>query len=114
MAAADLRTRPGRLIHGGYRSRRAGCDQDDGHSRASLQVLRRFCLTVSFFAVWAMARQQLDPMLHFGAMLRAATVVCAVLAAFGRAHVADQQLNRWDEAFAYLAIALSVDLWEQL
>jgi hypothetical protein len=61
-----------------------------------------------------MARQQLDPMLHFGAMLRAATVVCAVLAAFGRAHVEDQQLNRWDEAFAYLAIALSVDLWEQL
>ena len=86
----------------------------DDHSRASLQVIRRFCLTVSFFAVWAMARQQLDPMLHFGAMLRAATVVCAVLAAFGRAHVADQQLNRWDEAFAYLAIALSVDLWEQL
>jgi hypothetical protein len=44
----------------------------------------------------------------------AASVVCAVLAVFGRAHVADQQLNRWDEALAYLAIALSVDLWEQL
>jgi Phage integrase family len=84
------------------------------HSRASLQVIRRFCLTVSFFAVWAMARQQLDPMLHFGAMLRAASVVCAVLAVFGRARIADQQLNRWDEAFSYLAIALSVDLWEQL
>jgi multisubunit Na+/H+ antiporter MnhE subunit len=84
------------------------------HSRASLQVLRRFCLTVSFFAVWAMARQRPDPMLHFGAMLIAASVACAVLAVFGRARVADQRLNRWDEAFAYLAIALSVDLWEQL
>ena len=61
-----------------------------------------------------MARQQLGPMLHFGAMLRAASVVCAVLAVFARARVADQQLNRWDEAFVYLTIALSVDLWEQL
>jgi hypothetical protein len=91
-----------------------GAIKSQDHSRASLQVIRRFCLTVSFFAVWAMARQQLDPMLHFGAMLRAASVVCAVLAVFGRARIADQQLNRWDEAFSYLAIALSVDLWEQL
>jgi hypothetical protein len=37
-----------------------------------------------------------------------------VLAVFGRARDGDQQLNRLDEAFAYLAIALSVDLWEQL
>ena len=92
----------------------AGAIKSQDHSRASLQVIRRFCLTVSFFAVWAMARQQLDPMLHFGAMLRAASVVCAILAVFGRARIADQQLNRWDEAFGYLAIALSVDLWEQL
>ena len=53
----------------------AGAIKSHDHSRASLQVIRRFCLTVSFFAVWAMARQQLDPMLRFGAMLRAATVV---------------------------------------
>ena len=26
----------------------------------------------------------------------------------------EQRLNRWDEAFAYLALALSVDLWAQL
>ena len=51
----------------------AGAIKSQDHSRASLQVIRRFCLTVSFFAVWAMARQQLDPMLHFGAMLRAAS-----------------------------------------
>jgi hypothetical protein len=44
----------------------AGAIKSQDHSRASLQVIRRFCLTVSFFAVWAMARQQLDPMLHFG------------------------------------------------
>jgi len=71
----------------------AGAIKSQDHSRASLQVIRRFCLTLSFFAVWAMARQQLDPMLHFGAMLRAASVVCAVLAVFGRARVADQQLK---------------------
>jgi hypothetical protein len=51
---------------------------------------------------------------NFGAMLRAASFMCAVLAVFGRARDGDQQLNRLDEAFAYLAIALSVDLWEQL
>ena len=92
-----------------------GAVKGQDHVRASLQILRRFCLTVSFFAVWAIARQQPDPMLHFGAMLMAASVACAVLAVFGRARVAaDQELNRWDEAFAYLAIAVSVDLWEQL
>jgi len=26
----------------------------------------------------------------------------------------DQRLNRWDEAFAYLAIALFVDVWQGL
>jgi hypothetical protein len=91
-----------------------GAIKGHDHSRASLEVLRRFCLTVSFLAVWAVVRQQPDPILHFGAMLRAVSFVCAVLAVFGRVPVADQQLNRWDEAFAYLAIALSVDLWEQL
>ena len=70
----------------------AGAIKSHDHYRA-LQVIRRFCLTVSFFAVWVMARQQLDPMLHFGAMLRAASVVCAVLAVLGRARVADQQLK---------------------
>jgi hypothetical protein len=40
-----------------------GAIKDHGHSRASLRVLRRFCLTVSFFAAWAMARQQPDPLL---------------------------------------------------
>jgi multisubunit Na+/H+ antiporter MnhE subunit len=84
------------------------------HSRASLQVLRRFCLVVSFFAAWAMVRQQPDPVLHFGRMLMAASVACVVLALFGRARVADQRLNRWDEAFAYLAIALFVDVWKEL
>jgi hypothetical protein len=49
----------------------AGAIKSHDHYRASLQVIRRFCLTVSFFAVWVMARQQLDPMLHFGATLRA-------------------------------------------
>lgn len=93
---------------------RAGAVEGEDHVRASLQILRRFCLTVSFFAVWAMARQQPDPMLHFAAMLMAASVACAILAVFGRTRVANQQLNRWDEAFAYLAIAVSVDLWEQL
>ena len=91
-----------------------GAIKDDGHCRASLQVLRRFCLTVSFFAAWTIARQQPDPLLHFGGMLTVASVACMVLAVFGRARVADQRLNRWDEAFAYLAIALSVDVWEQL
>ena len=42
----------------------AGVIKSQDHSRASLQVIRRFCLTVSSFAVWAMARQQLDPMLR--------------------------------------------------
>jgi hypothetical protein len=74
------------------------------HTRASLQVLRRVCLTVSFFAVWAMARRQPDPMQHFGAMLIAASVACAVLAVVSGARVVDQRLNRWDEAFAYLAL----------
>ena len=91
-----------------------GAIKSHDHSRASLQVLRRFCLVVSFFAAWAMVRQQPDPVLHFGRMLMAASVACVVLALFGRARVADQRLNRWDEAFAYLAIALSVDLWEKL
>jgi hypothetical protein len=68
----------------------AGEIKGHDHSRESLQVIRRFCLTVSFFAVWAMARQQPDPMLHFGATLRAASVVCAVVAVFGRARVGDQ------------------------
>ena len=91
-----------------------GAIKDHGHSRASLQVLRRFCLTVSFFAAWATVRQQPDPLLHFGGMVLVASVACVVMAVFGRARVADQRLNRWDEAFAYLAIALSVDLWEKL
>jgi hypothetical protein len=42
----------------------AGAIKSHDHYRASLQVIRRFCLTVSFFAVWVMARQQLDPMRH--------------------------------------------------
>jgi hypothetical protein len=95
----------------------AAADPDNahGHNRASsLQVLRRVCLTVSFFAVWVMARRQPDPMQHFGAMLTAASIACAVLATISRTRVMDQRLNRWDEAFAYLALALSVDLWAQL
>jgi multisubunit Na+/H+ antiporter MnhE subunit len=92
----------------------AGSIKDHGHSRASLQVIRRFCLTVAFFAAWAMIRQQPDPLLHFGGMVMVASIACAVVAIFGRAIVADQRLNRWDEAFAYLAIALSVEFWETL
>jgi hypothetical protein len=53
-------------------------------------------------------------MQHFGAMLTAASIACAVLAAISRTRVMDQRLNRWDEALAYLALALSVDLWAQL
>ncbi len=83
-------------------------------SRASLQVLQRFWLTVLFFAVWAMVRRQPVPMLHFRAMLTAAGVACAVMAVFGRARIADRRLNRWDEACAYLALALCADVWEQL
>jgi hypothetical protein len=71
-------------------------------------------MTVAFFAAWAMIRQQPDPLLHFGGMVMVASIACAVVAIFGRAIVADQRLNRWDEAFAYLAIALSVELWETL
>jgi hypothetical protein len=59
----------------------AAADPDNahGHNRASsLQVLRRVCLTVSFFAVWVMARRQPDPMQHFGAMLTAASIACAL------------------------------------
>ena len=47
-------------------------------------------------------------------MVMAASIACVVMAVFGRARVADQRLNRWDEALAYLAIALSVNLWEHL
>jgi hypothetical protein len=61
---------------------------------AQIQVLRRFCLTVSFFAAWAMARPQPEPLLHFGGMVMVASVACVVLAVFGRARVADQRLNR--------------------
>ena len=71
-----------------------GAIKDHGHSRASLQVVRRFCLTVSFFAARAMVRQQADPLLHFGGMVMAASVACVVMAVFGRARVADQRLNR--------------------
>jgi hypothetical protein len=48
------------------------------------------------------------------AALRRDAEGCTCGVRVGRARVADQQLNRWDEAFAYLAIALSVDLWGQL
>lgn len=100
------------MIHAGYRSSEPGAIKDHGHSRASLQVLQRFCLTVSFFAAWATVRH--DPLLHFSGMVMAASIACVVMAVFGRARVADQRLNRWDEALAYLAIALSVNLWEHL
>ncbi|SRR6266404_6279088 len=72
----------------------AGAIKDHGHSRASLQVLRRFCLTVSFFAAWAMARPHPEPLLHFGGMVMVTSVACVVLAVSGRERVADRRLNR--------------------
>ena len=72
----------------------ASATEDHGHSRASLQVVRRFCLTVSFFAAWATVRQQPDPLLHFSGMVMVASIACVVMAVFGRARVADQRLNR--------------------
>jgi hypothetical protein len=87
-----------------------GAIKDRGHSCASLQVLRRFCLTASFFAAWAMARPQPEPLLHFWRDGDGGIRRVRGLGSLRESTRCGSTIEPWDEAFAHLAIALSIDL----
>ena len=76
---------------------------------ASFRVVRRFLAILLFFACWAAVRHWPYPIHYLGNMLKVAFGACVALALFRRERFADPNLNSWDEALAYIAIALFLD-----
>ena len=78
----------------------------------SLRVVRRFCGILLFFACWAVVRHWPYPINHLSNMLKVAFGVCMGFALLRNERFADVNLNYWDEALAYLAIAVFLDSFE--
>jgi hypothetical protein len=79
----------------------------------SLRVVRRFFAILLFFVCWAAVRHWPYPIHYLGNMLKVAFGACAVLALFRRERFADANLNSWDEALAYFAVALFLGCLER-
>jgi hypothetical protein len=77
----------------------------------SLRVVRRFCGITIFFVGWAAARHWPHPVYYLSNMLKVGFVVCIAFALLRNERFADVNLNYWDEALAYIAIALFLDFF---
>jgi len=84
------------------------CDSNKVYE-PSLRVIRRFSAILLFFACWAAVRHWPYPIHYLANMLKVAAGACVGLALFRRERFADAQLNSWDEALAYICIALFLE-----
>jgi hypothetical protein len=77
--------------------------------RPSLRVVSRFCGILLFFVCWAAARNWAHPLFLLSNMLKVAFITCLTFALLRRERFASDNLNYWDEALAYIAIAVLAD-----
>lgn len=75
----------------------------------SLRVIGRFCTIVLFFVCWAAVRHWPHPLDSLSNMLWVAFVACLAFALVRREPFADANLNYWDEAVGYVAVAVLLD-----
>ena len=78
----------------------------------SFRVIGRFCTVSLFFACWAVVRHWPYPTYSLSNMLKVAFGVCIAFAVLRNERFADVNLNYWDEALAYIAIAVFLGYFE--
>jgi hypothetical protein len=80
--------------------------------KQSLHVVGRFCTIALFFACWAAVLHWPQPAHYLSNMLKVAFGGSLAFALLRRERFADVNLNYWDEALAYMAIAVFVDVFK--
>lgn len=80
--------------------------------KQSLHVVGRFCAIVLFFACWATVLHWPQPLHYLSNMLKIAFAGSLAFALLRRERLADTNLNYWDEALAYIAVAVFLGFFE--
>jgi hypothetical protein len=78
----------------------------------SFRVVRRFCGIMLFFVCWTAVRHWPHPTYSLSNILKVAFGVCLAFALLRRERFADANLNYWDEAMAYVGVAVFLDFFE--
>jgi hypothetical protein len=109
-ARNGLATKANRFLGDATADTRAMLSSDSNKDyQQSFRVIGRFCTVSLFFACWAAVRHWPYPLYSLSNMLKVAFGVCIAFALLRNERFAGVNLNFWDEALAYIAIALFLD-----